>query len=239
MTDSLFSYPVKLVKYIASCGIASRRNSFDMIRDGRVSVNDTIIVEPSYMVQESDSVSVNGKKVSLQSYVYIMLNKPRGYACTSSDPYADKKAIDLIKCSSRIFNVGRLDKDSEGLIIFTNDGDYANKLIHPSNSILKRYEVTTSSPIPKPKLDELIRGIKDEGEILKALSINEIAHNKYLFTLGEGKKREIRRMVTYAGEKVIKLVRISIGSLQLNSLKIGQWRHMTEKEIKQSLDNGG
>lgn len=234
-SDNLITYPVKLVKHISSCGIASRRNSFDIIKQGKVLVNGNIVDEPSYAVQETDTVCVNGKKVSLQSFVYIMLNKPQSYVCTNSDPHADKKAIDLINCPYRLFSAGRLDKDSEGLLIFTNDGIYADRLIHPRNCILKRYEVITSDRIPESKLKDLKRGIIDDSETLKAHDIKQISNKEYIFTLNEGKKREIRRMVRYSGTRVVSLTRISIGSLQLCTLKSGEWKYMTQEDIENSL----
>lgn len=227
--------PVKLVKYISSCGIASRRNSFDLIKFGKVSVNGAVINEPSYLVNPTDKITVNADKVSPQNFIYVMLNKPQGYACTNSDPYADKKAIDLINCPYRLFSAGRLDKDSEGLLIFTNDGNYADKLIHPRNCILKRYEVFTSDRIPESKLKELLVGIIDECETLKAYDIKQISNKEYIFTLNEGKKREIRRMIRYSGTRVVSLVRISIGSLKLGNLKTGEWKYMTHQDIENSL----
>ena len=164
-----------------------------------------------------------------------MLNKPQDYACTNSDPHADKKAIDLINCPYRLFSAGRLDKDSEGLLIFTNDGNYADKLIHPRNCILKKYEVFTSDRIPESKLKELSVGIVDDGETLKAYDIKQISNKEYIFTLNEGKKREIRRMVRYSGTRVVRLTRISIGSLKLGNLKLGEWKYMTQYDIAKSL----
>lgn len=233
--DIPFEYPIKLVKYISASGIASRRNSFDLIKIGKVTVNGIVVEEPSYPVLETDKITVNGDEVSPENFVYIMLNKPQGYTCTNSDPHADKKAIDLINCPYRLFSAGRLDKESEGLLIFTNDGNYADKLIHPRNGILKRYEVITSNRIPESKLEELLNGIIDEGEILKAHFIKQITNKEYIFTLNEGKKREIRRMVRYSGTRVVNLTRISIGSLKLGTLKSGEWKYMTPHDIESSL----
>ncbi|OGV19656.1 MAG: hypothetical protein A2X47_00520 [Lentisphaerae bacterium GWF2_38_69] len=226
---------MKLLKLICLCGVGSRRSSFELIRQNKVSVNGKTVNEPSHIVQINDSVAVNDREISIEKYVYIALNKPRGYICTTSDPHADKKALDLINCPYRVFNVGRLDKDSEGLIIFTNDGDYANKLTHPSNSITKQYEVVTSTKIPASKLKKLLEGVFDQGELLKALFINEISDNKYIFTMGEGKKREIRRMIAFTGAEVRSLTRICIGSLKLGNLKTGHWKYMSDKEISMSL----
>lgn len=226
---------IKLLKYLTSCGIASRRDSFDMIKQGKICVNGKIINEPSYIIEEEDSVSINGKKISFQKKVYIILNKPKGYTCTNGDPHAELKAIDLIKIKERIFSVGRLDKESEGLIIFTNDGDYSNRLIHPSSSILKQYEVTLSGNLSTQSISALLRGIQDNGESLKAVSIKKLSNNKYLFTLSDGKNREIRRMIEFANLKIIKLKRINIGKLNLGSLHTGEWKQMSESEIQQSL----
>ena len=230
--DETVQFPIRLVKYLAQAGIASRRKSFDIIQSGKVKVNGLVVAEPSAFVNKSDSVKVNNKTISLSKFVYIMLNKPVGYTCTNSDPHAAKKAIDLINLPHyRLFSAGRLDKDSEGLIIFTNDGKFSDKLMHPSNNILKSYEVSVKSKLSKAKISDMLKGVNDSGEILKAVSVKYVTSKIYIFTLNEGKKREIRRLVKYANSEVITLKRISIGKLKLDNLPVGKWKYISPGKI--------
>ncbi len=230
--NNTVEFPLRLVRYLALAGIASRRKSFDIILSGKVKVNDIIVNDPSLMISKADRIKINGKTISLSSFVYIILNKPKGYVCTNSDPYAEKKAIDLIDIPGyRLFSVGRLDKDSTGLIIFTNDGKFSDRLMHPSNNILKTYEITVKNELSKSKIHEMLNGVLESGEMLKAISIKQKAPKKYFFILNEGKKREIRRLVKHANSKVISLNRISIGNLKLGNLKQGKWKYITPEEI--------
>ena len=163
---------ISLSKYLSVCGIASRRKSCDLIKQGKVQVNQEIVKEPGYKISSRDKVVFAEEQVLSQEKVYIMLNKPRGYICTSDDPYAPLKAIDLIKLPPeqsriRLFSAGRLDKDSEGLLIFTNDGDYVEKIMHPKYEILKNYQVKTTSEILDNVLNKLRGGIDDDNEFLK------------------------------------------------------------------------
>ena len=231
---------ISLSKYLSVCGTASRRKSCDLIKQGKVQVNRQVITEPGYKISPQDEVIFAGKQVLSQEKVYIMLNKPRGYICTSDDPHAPKKAIDLIKmppeqANIRIFSAGRLDKDSEGLLIFTNDGDYAEKIMHPKHEIMKNYQVKTISEIPDKILDKLQRGINDDNEFLKAHKIKKEGNCLYTFILNEGKKREIRRMVKFAGTGIRSLRRIALGALTLGELKNGEWKYLTPEEIKKTL----
>ena len=225
-------FPIRLVRYLALAGVASRRKSFDIIQSGTVQVNEQTCTEPSKLVNETDEIKVNNKSISLSEFVYVMLNKPRGYVCTNSDPYAKKKAIDLIDLPQyRLFSVGRLDKDSEGLILFTNDGKFADKIMHPANNILKTYEVSVISELPEAKIKAMLKGIQDDGEKLTAISIKKIAHKKYIFVLNEGKNREIRRLVGYAATDVARLSRLSIGKLKLGSIPTGKWQFISPEEL--------
>ncbi len=232
---------ISLSKYLSVCGIASRRKSCDLIKQGKVQVNKLIIKEPGLKISSQDKVFFAGKQVSCQDKVYIMLNKPRGYICTNEDPHAAKKAVDLIKLPTeqvriRLFSAGRLDKDSEGLLIFTNDGDYAEKIMHPKHKILKNYEVKTTSEIPDKLLNQLRAGITDENEFLRPEKIIKEGKCQYKFILNEGKKREIRRIIRFAGTQVKSLKRISLGSLMLGTLENGQWKYLLPEDIRKSLD---
>jgi 23S rRNA pseudouridine2605 synthase len=233
--DNNIQFPLRLVRYLAQAGVASRRKSFDIIQSGKVKVNNRTVTEPSSFINESDSIKVNNKTIFPSSFVYIMLNKPASYVCTNSDPYAAKKAIDLINLPKyRLFSAGRLDKDSEGLIIFTNDGKFSDKLMHPSNNILKIYEVTVKYKLLRTKIDDILNGINDSGETLKAVSIKAVTSKKYIFTLNEGKKREIRRLVKYANSEVTRLKRLSIGNLELGNLPSGKWKYISPEKIRKT-----
>ena len=230
-------YPIKLIKYITSAGVASRRKSFDIILKGQIKVNGEVIKEPSHLINENDKVEFQGKSVEIQKPVYVMLNKPVGYTCTNADPYAEKKAVDLIEIPNiRLFSVGRLDKDSKGLLLFTNDGKYADTLMHPRNEITKTYIVTVSQEISFRSIIEMTtKGIIDSGETLKALKIEKISKLKYKFVLNEGKKREIRRLVKCVESRVVSLKRIAIGTLKLGNLSEGKWKYLTNEDIQKTL----
>jgi 23S rRNA pseudouridine2605 synthase len=230
-------FPIRLVKYISSAGIASRRKSFALIQNGEVKVNNIAVFEPSLIINKEDSVYFNNHEVKISTPIYIMLNKPTGYICTSADPYAKKKADDLIKIAGcRLFSIGRLDKESEGLLLFTNDGDFSNKISHPKYNIYKTYEVTTTTSLTDLDLKEIEKGIIESGEQLKAQSVKLISKNKYQFILNEGKNREIRRIIRYFKSHVIKLKRVSVGQLKLNELTIGKWKELTSAELKQIFE---
>lgn len=231
---------ISLSKYLSVCGIASRRKSCDLIKQGKVQVNKKIVKEPGYKISPCEEVIFAGKQVLSQEKVYIMLNKPSGCICTSDDPHAPEKAIDLItlppeQANVRLFSAGRLDKDSEGLLIFTNDGDYAEKIMHPKNEILKNYQVKTTSEIPDKMLDKLRRGINDDNEFLRAKKIKKEGNCLYTFILNEGKKREIRRMVKFAGTEVASLKRIALGALTLGTLERGEWKYLRSEDIEKTL----
>lgn len=234
--ENEIEYPMALSKYLSVCGVASRRKSVELIRNNLVYVNGSVENNPASRVFEKDRVSYEGKYVYSGRKYYIMLNKPRGYICTSDDPYADKKALDLIDIDGpRLFTAGRLDKDSEGLLIVTNDGDYSQKLMHPSHEILKVYRVSVDAPLNSAMISRLCNGINDEGEYLKATAIKKASDKVYLFSMNEGKKREVRRLISCVQRKTIRLQRISVGALSLGELPVGKWRELTEREIAQSL----
>lgn len=223
-----------LGKFLSTCGVASRRHAVDLVKEGKVSVNGQQERNPARRITEADVVVYNGKKIvpSVKRH-YIMLHKPRGYVCTAEDPHAKKKAIELIQHPDkpRLFSAGRLDKDSEGMLIFSDDGDFVNRLTHPSGGIRKIYEVSTDYELTPRDIARLTGGITDEGEQLRALSIRYLYGNKYEFILGEGKNREIRRMLSAVRNRALRLKRVAVGGLPLGSLPCGKWRELTEKEV--------
>lgn len=225
----------RLVKFLAEANVASRRAAADLVKAGRVKVNGGVVLDPGFRVGEADRVEFDGKPLALERKYYLMLHKPPGYVCTNSDPYAELKALDLITLDTpvRLFSAGRLDKDSEGLLIFSNDGEFVDVLTHPRYEVLKTYEVETDRELAEAALAQMRRGIWDEGEFLTVRDVERAGACRYRFVLNEGKKREIRRLVKAGGAETVRLTRLSMGPFRLGSLESGKWRHLTEAEIKE------
>lgn len=229
---------LSLTQYLSRAGISSRRKAAEIVRSGKVSVNGKTVVEPGFKVSDGDEVTVDGKLIRpAAEHHYIMLNKPRGYVSSSSDIHAEKKAIDLIRISGepRIFSAGRLDKESRGLLIFSDDGDYVYRLTHPKFRILKRYLVTLPRRLDDAEISRMCHGIEDDGEMLKAETISHRTGNSYEVTLNEGKKREIRRLTAAVGAPTLDLQRISVGKLTLGDLPEGKFKILSEEEVALSL----
>lgn len=233
---------IRLQKYLAHCGVASRRTAETLITQGLVAINTIIVKELGTKVYPGDTVTLNGKPVyPVEYYVYIVLNKPPGYVSTLQDEHNRPKAIDLLKAiasTTRIYNIGRLDYHSSGLLLFTNDGTFAAKVMHPSSEIKKTYFVQTDKKIPFDFIDAFIHGIADNGEILKALSVQYVTMNSVEITLHEGKNREIRRALACFGLHAKILQRIAIGPVTIQELPEGSWRRLTHDEIT-ILQKGG
>ncbi|MBR3506815.1 MAG: rRNA pseudouridine synthase [Lentisphaeria bacterium] len=230
-----------LTKFLAASGAASRRHSAELIKAGHVSVNGEVCTDPSVRIGPGDRVSLDGKAIEpVRAYVYVMLHKPRGYVCTSEDPHAPKKALDLIHIPGvRLVSAGRLDKNSEGLILFSNDGAWIEKLTHPRHGTRKTYQVTTDRPLTPADIRLLTTaGVQNDSETLRALSIRAEAPGRYIFILGEGKNREIRRMLESLGNRTRRLKRIAVGGLRLGGLPMGQWRKLTPAEAQLALTSG-
>ena len=224
-------YPIRLQSYLAKCGKGSRRGCETLISDGRVRVNNKIVTELGTKVNENDIVYVDDvlAEPEERSY-YFALNKPRGYVCTNYDPNEKAYARDLIDIPERniLFNVGRLDKDSQGLILFTNDGDFANLIMHPSSETEKEYIVRVDRDIIKKDMDDAYRGLVRPYRIR---SYNLISKREVSVTLTEGKNREIRNLFATLGYEVKKLTRIRIGDVLLGDLPTGQYRKLTKSEV--------
>jgi pseudouridine synthase len=232
------AFPIRLVRFLALAGIASRRKSEALITAGKVSVNGNIVTEPAFKVDSSDRIKYQKKLLTLAERSYVMLNKPRGYLCSAFDPHAEKTVFDLIDLpGKRLFTVGRLDLNSEGLLLLTDDGDYTEKITHPRYGILKKYLVKTDIPFSRKNIELMQNGIENEGEFLRTEKVVKKSGNEYFFTMSEGKKREIRRLVNAVAVKVKALRRLSIGKLNLGKLPTGKWRFLTEQEIADSLKN--
>jgi len=229
-------YPLRLQRYLSLAGVCSRREAETLIAAGRVAVNGQPVTAMGVKVNADDRVNVDGRPALLGRRCYVMLNKPRGYVCTADDPQERQKAVDLVNVPGlRLYHAGRLDKDSEGLLIFTNDGDYAARLMHPRYRILKHYVVQTDRPLTPAEIQALTRGIEDNGEFLKPEKITELSPRRYSFVLNEGKKREIRRMIAWTWAQTLTLKRVAVGALELGDLPTGRWRELSPAEVELSL----
>ena len=230
------SHPV-LSKYLATCGVASRRAAAELVKAGHVTVNGDICDQPGYRVLPDDVVAVDGNPVAVEKKVWLMLHKPVGYVCSSADRHAEKLAIELVQplTDARVYSVGRLDRDSEGLILFTNEGELANQLLHPSCGVRKIYEVSCSGTVEDKRLEELKQGIVDDGERLTAIAVERLpaapGATALRITVAEGKKREVRRMSAYLDLRVERLVRTAFGPLVLDNLPVGQARELSSVEL--------
>jgi 23S rRNA pseudouridine2605 synthase len=233
---------VKLQKYLSSCSVASRRKSEELISAGKVKVNGKVASLGDRVTPELDNVRVDGKKIEFKQHgkYYIMLNKPRGYVTTMSDEKGRKCVVDLVKdIPERVYPAGRLDKDSEGLLIMTNDGDFANKLIHPSKNIWKTYRVTVRPNLTEDQLTALCTGIEIDGKPTEPARVNVLVHERgrvvMEISIKEGRNRQIRKMCESVGLEIARLKRVSIGTLKLGMLSPGKWRDLTQEEIKMFL----
>lgn len=223
---------MRINKYLAHSGVCSRRQADEIVAQGRVSINGEIVKELGTKVTSEDVVKLDGKLlVPSEKFKYYLLNKPVGYVSTVKDPHAEKIVIELIDSNERLYPVGRLDKDSRGIIIITNDGNLTYKLTHPKKDIFKTYEVTLDKKPKELDLEKLKKGIPMDGYLTKRAKIKKISSYKYQISISEGKNRQVRRMFDYIGCKVIDLKRISIGQLQDNNLPEGKFRELKKEEI--------
>ena len=234
---------VRINKFLAMCNVGSRRKVEQHILDGKIVVNDKIITELSFKVDsEKDIVKFDGKILKVESdNIYLMLNKPPNYLVTSNDEFGRKTVFDLVPdFNVHLFAIGRLDYQSEGLLLLTNDGDFANQIIHPRYKLSKLYKVTVSGKIDDGQMGKLRTGIVIDGKktkpaiVFKESSRNDVTVLK--ITIHEGRKRQIRRMLKSVNSKVVKLKRLQIGSMKLGNLPIGMWRILKPNEIA-SLKN--
>lgn len=235
--------PIRLQKFISQCGIASRRKAEEMILNGSVKVNGKTAVLGDKVTAE-DKVFLKGKRIVMPKtkFRYIMLNKPRGFITTMNDDRGRKCVAQLVSnVGERVYPIGRLDKDSEGMLVFTNDGEFANKVMHPRNGVYKIYRVTVRPTIDEEQLIKLETGVEIDGK-KTAPAIVHVVHKEQgrvvlEMILHEGKNREIRKMCEAVGLEVARLKRTQIGGVKMGMLKQGDWRDLTENEVKKLLSN--
>lgn len=228
----------RLQKIIAARGITSRRKAEEMISAGRVSVNGTIASLGDTADPEKDRILLDGRLLpSTEKYVYIMLHKPRGYVTTLSDEHGRKDVAQLVHdCGVRVYPVGRLDMDSEGLLLFTNDGEFANNLMHPKHEVNKTYRVTVDG-YSDAALEKLRKPVTLDGYTIRTPEVALLEGPDYTgravlqVVIHEGRNRQVRRMCAMAGMTVQRLVRTAEGAVQLGTLPLGKWRYLKEEEI--------
>lgn len=234
MQDNEKSGEMRLQLYMARSGVASRRASEAIILDGRVTVNGQTVTALGTKVTEKDTVCVDGKEIHLEEEKrYVLLNKPAGYVCSLADEKGRPVAASLLKDSykERLYNVGRLDMFSTGLIIFTNDGSFAATLSHPSAQLEKEYIVETSLPFPKTLAEEFKKGMRIDDVFYKAKDAVELNSHRMRIVLEEGKNREIRRVFDSKEIGVKSLRRVRIGCVGIEGLKEGEFRDLTQNEV--------
>lgn len=230
---------IKLQKYFSDCGVMSRRAAENEIKKGLVKVNGDVARLGLRIDPERDTVEYRGKPVVLkkQSRHYIMLNKPRGFVTTLSDEKGRRTVAELVsELGIRVYPVGRLDMDSDGLLILTDDGELTNRLTHPKHEIPKIYHVTVSGDVSPRTLDELSRPMVLDGYEILPVKVRALDFDRtdtiLEFTLYEGRNRQIRKMCDAQGLKIKRLCRVAVGEISLGSLEIGKWRYLTDAEVE-------
>lgn len=237
---------IRLQKYLSECGVASRRKSEELIGAGKVRVNGRIAEIGDKVNPKKDTVTVSGKKIKrTKKHTYIMLNKPRGFITTMNDEMDRKCVAQLIEdVGTRVYPVGRLDRDSEGLLLFTDDGEFANAMTHPSKHIPKTYRVTVRPAVTDEQITALMTGVEIDGRPTLPSEVRILQREEGRVVLEiiiyEGRNRQIRKMCEALGLEVARLKRTQIGSVKLGMLKQGDWRNLTEDEVhKLTVSAGG
>lgn len=223
---------MRINKYIANTGFTSRRKADDLIKEGRVKVNDNLITEPGFKVEDTDKVTIDGQLLELEEKFYIKLYKPVGYITSNFDPYNKLDLNDLLEIDKRFYAAGRLDKDSEGLLIITNDGEFTNNIIHPKFKLDKEYIVDVDKTLSKKEENLFMQGLDiGNGEHTSDAYIKLIGNKKYQVIIHQGYNRQIRRMFEYFNSSVKRLKRIRIGDISLSSLKEKDYKYFDKEEM--------
>ncbi len=228
---------LRLNKFLAKSGIASRRKSDELIKMAMTTVNDEIILDPAFNVKDSDVIKFDGKLLKIdQEKIVILFHKPKNVITSVTDQFGRKTVMHFIKSDKRLAPIGRLDKDSTGLLLLTNDGDLHQYLTHPKNQIPRQYDVLIEKIIDLQKIKRITRGLNiGDGEIGRAKVINQVivkGRCKVRLELKQGKKREVRRIFRSVKIKLFSLHRVSFGNLKLGNLKVGEFRYLNQNEIE-------
>ena len=230
---------MRLGKYLAHSGVASRRKAETIIAAGRVRVDGQTVTDPAYGVEIGDDIRVDGHAVVPEGREVWMVNKPLDVISTADEPGKRMAVVDLVDSPARLYPVGRLDADSTGLMLLSNDGELANRLTHPRYGVAKTYRVRTRNEISDDDLDRLRAGVVlEDGRTLPA-EVRRLADDAFDITIGEGRNRQVRRMVEAVGNRVTGLERISFGSLRLGRLGVGKARLLDEPEVARLWEDGG
>jgi len=235
----------RLQKYLAQCGVASRRKCEELILQGRVQVNGVTVTELGTKINpEKDKIKFDGKDIKqAKKLVYILLNKPIGYVTTADDQFGRDTVLDLVKVKERIVPVGRLDMYTSGALILTNDGDFVYQVTHPKHEIEKTYTVTIKGIVQNSEVEQLRNGIKIDDYITKPARVKilktdtEKDISRLEITIHEGKNRQVRKMCEAVGRKVLALHRSKIGGIGVKDIELGKWRYLTANEVQQILKN--
>lgn len=229
--------PVRLNKYIASAGICSRREADTLIQAGDVVVNGKVVTEMGIKIKPSDRVKVKSREINPEEYVYILLNKPKNAISTTDDERDRRTVMDVIEKATgkRVYPVGRLDRNTTGLMLLTNDGELSHRLMHPSYSIRKVYQVETNIVLSDEQLTELRSGVSLEDGPARAYRLDRhpVLANVVRLSIIEGRNHQVKRMIEAVGAEVTALKRITYANLSLDDLRMGKWRMLTRKEIKE------
>jgi len=227
-----------LNKYVAHSGICGRREAAELVKDGKVQVNKEVITEPGFKVKEGDEVKVNGKKIfPSKNLVYVLLNKPKDYLTTTDDPQKRKTVLDLITraTTERVFPVGRLDRNTSGVLLLTNDGELAQQLTHPKHEVRKIYAVTLDKPLEKNHFDQILKGLtlEDGPANVDVLAYSDVSDKTQVgVEIHNGRNRIVRRIFEAVGYDVKKLDRVMFAGLTKKNIERGKWRFLTEKEVR-------
>ena len=236
---------VRLQKFLAESGVASRRKSEELIEQGKVKVNGKLSMIGDKVDPKKDTITVNGKKiVKTKTFTYVVLHKPRGFITTMSDEMDRKCVAELIKdVPGRVYPVGRLDRDSEGMLLFTNDGAFANAMTHPTKHVPKTYRVTVRPSITEEQITALTQGVIIDDRKTAPAEVRVVTKEEGRVVLEiilyEGRNRQIRKMCEEVGLEVARLKRTAIGSIKLGMLKQGAWRNLTEDEVRKLMIAAG
>ena len=227
---------MRLAKYLAHAGVASRRASETIIADGRVTVDGAVITDPARDVDDSKAVKVDGRRVKTAGHAHLvyLLNKPAGVVSTAKDPQGRRTVVSLVRTDERLYPVGRLDYDTTGLILLTNDGDLAHRMTHPSFEVPRTYRArVANAPVNEPALRSLRDGVELDDGLTAPAKVRRVSSNLIELTIHEGRKRQVKRMLEAVGHPVRSLERVAFGPLRLGALEEGEYRELKPAEIEQ------